>query len=227
MSKTPKILDIKINTSIPGFQTILFEPSMLKDNYKGNDYKDDDDEVHFYPLIKFNKDVINKTPKELRKKQFFNKGLFESLIKFHGIQPSKTLEEATKEKYIDNNISITLANLFPINNIIYINDKPYVIVDIQYTKGSWKLDKINKKSDNSKSDNSKSYYEINQANKEKKELNSNLLYGSNYIKNSVEQIDEDNKKKEKEKKEKEEKEKEEKEKKEKEKKEKEEKEEKE
>ncbi len=63
MSKIPKILDIKINTSIPGFQTILFEPNMLKE--------EDEDEVHFYPLIKFNKDIIKKTPTELKKKTIF------------------------------------------------------------------------------------------------------------------------------------------------------------
>jgi hypothetical protein len=138
MSKSvsiPNELKININTNIPGFQKIKYKPDMtIKSNSK------DDKVVNFNPLVKLNKTVIDSIPSEIRVKQFFNKGLFNSLINSHGLLREPTLTKATKEGFVDNNIRLTLDTLFPLGSVIYINKQPYVIGDIQWTKGNWKLD---------------------------------------------------------------------------------------
>ena len=73
----PNQLNITINTSVPGFQKITYKPSMtIKDISK------DDKIVQFDPLVKLNQTIIDKIPENLRKKQFFNKDLFKSLIAY-------------------------------------------------------------------------------------------------------------------------------------------------
>jgi len=130
----PNELKITINTSIPGFQTIKYKPSMtLKDDKDSNS-------VRFNPLVKLDKSVIEKVPENLRIKEFFNKGLFESLINSHGMVYEKTLKEATRNGYVDHNIKVTLDTIFPVNSIIYVNKEPYVIADVQWTNGNWKID---------------------------------------------------------------------------------------
>ena len=54
-------------------------------------------------------------------KQFFNKGLFESLHNFTDGRKANTLLEATRNNYVDNNIKITLDTIFPENSLLYIN----------------------------------------------------------------------------------------------------------
>jgi hypothetical protein len=104
--------------------------------------KDDKDSnsVRFDPLVKLDKSVIEKVPENLRIKEFFNKGLFESLINSHGMVYEKTLKEATRNGYVDHNIKVTLDTIFPVNSVIYINKEPYVIADVQWTNGNWKID---------------------------------------------------------------------------------------
>ena len=63
----PNELKITINTSIPGFQTIRYNPSMtLKDNKDSNS-------VRFDPLVKLDKSVIEKVPENLRIKEYTEK----------------------------------------------------------------------------------------------------------------------------------------------------------
>ena len=133
MSYIQNELKITINTSIPGFQTIKYNPSMTLKDAKNIS------SLYFNPLVKLDKSVIEKVPENLRIKEFFNQGLFESLINAHGMVYEKTLKEATKKGYIDNNISVTLDTIFPVNSIIYINAEPYVIADVQWRKGAWKV----------------------------------------------------------------------------------------
>ena len=129
----PNELKITINTSIPGFQIIKYNSSMTtKDK--------DKNQVCFNPLVKLDKNVIQKIPERIRITEFFNKGLFESLINSHGMTKEKTLKEATRKGYVDNNIKVTLDTIFPTGSIIYINSQPYSIADIQWTKGDWKVD---------------------------------------------------------------------------------------
>ena len=134
MTTIPNELKITLNTNIPGFQKISYNPNMTIPNLSNNDSS-----VQFNPLVKLNQNTINNIPESLRKKQFLNKGLFQSLIIAAGVKPAKSLLYATNKGYIDNNIIITLDTLFPDNTIIYINKKPYVITDVQWSKGDWTL----------------------------------------------------------------------------------------
>jgi len=135
MNIIPNELKITINTSIPGFQSIRYKPSMSFPDEKN------DDTIYFNPLVKLNSSVIKSLPQEVQKKEFFNKGLFQSLINSHGLLKNKSLVEATKEGYVDNNIRVTLETIFPSNSVLYINKQPYAIADLQWTKGDWKIDK--------------------------------------------------------------------------------------
>ena len=82
----PNELKITINTSVPGFQTIKYNSSMTTKEKNKN-------QVCFNPLIKLDTAVIQKIPEKIRISEFFNKGLFESLINTHGMTKEKTLKE--------------------------------------------------------------------------------------------------------------------------------------
>ncbi len=129
----PDQLNITIQTSIPGYQKIEYKPSMT---IKNTDAKS----VQFNPLIKLNKSVVDKIPSEYRVKQFFNKGLFQSLLNYTGGKPAKNLFYATRAGYVDNNIKVTLDSIFPVNSVIYIENKPYAIGDVQWTNADWRIE---------------------------------------------------------------------------------------
>lgn len=134
----PDQLNITIRTTIPGFQKIEYKPSMtIKDS--------DSKGVQFDPLIKLDKSKINAMPEEYRVKQFFNRGLFQSLLNFNGGTPAKSLTYATRAGNVDNNIKVTLDTIFPVNSVIYIGKKPYAIGDVQWTTGDWKIEVKQKK----------------------------------------------------------------------------------
>jgi hypothetical protein len=134
----PDQLNITIRTSIPGYQKIDFKPSML--------IKDSEEKsVKFNPLIKLNKTKINQIPKDYKPNSFLNTGLFQSLLNYNNVQPVSSLVQATRNGNIDNNIRITLDNLFPVSSVIYIGKKPYVIGDYQWTNGDWKIEVKQKK----------------------------------------------------------------------------------
>ncbi len=137
MTSIPNTLTITINTSIPGNQTIKFKPNMLIQNISK-----DDNKIYFNPLVPLNQSIINNLPKNIRVLEFFNQGLFNSLINLHGNKKGTlpTLEEARNKGIIDNNIKITLNTLFPVGTVIYVNKNAYSIVDTLWNNGSWKLD---------------------------------------------------------------------------------------
>jgi hypothetical protein len=116
----PSDLRITLNTSVPGFQAVTFRPQMLIPDSK-------EKKVFFYPLIRLKQSVIDSVPAELRIKQFFNKGLFESLLRYHGSAPIQestpklSLEKARKYGYFNNNIKITLDTLFKYGTVIYVD----------------------------------------------------------------------------------------------------------
>ena len=132
----PNALTITINTSVPGYQTIKYKPKMTQPNIN-----DDETTVWFDPLVPLNQSVIDKVPENIRVLEFFNKGLYKSLINAHGNQIPMTLEKAKSSKIIDNNIQVTLNALFPTNGLLYIKGEPYAIADIQWKKGDWKIDR--------------------------------------------------------------------------------------
>ncbi len=118
----PNELKITINTSVPGFQIIKYNPNMtIKDTDKEKEKKS----VYFNPLVKLDKSVIESVPKDLRIKEFFNKGLFDSLIYSHGMMKEKTLKEAVNKGFVDHNINVTLDTIFPIGSVIYIYKEQY------------------------------------------------------------------------------------------------------
>ena len=180
MNIIPDQLNITIRTSIPGYQIIEYKPSMTIKNI-------DEKGVKFNPLIKLNTSVINKIPEEYKIKEFFNKGLFQSLLNYTGGTQAKNLIQATHDGYIDNNIKVTLDTIFPINSVIYIGKNPYVIGDVQWTTGDWKLEVKEKKQevDINKVTDPKLYNElvkeeILSAEKQLTELPKELLSGNNY-----------------------------------------------
>ena len=182
MTTIPNELIIEINTSIPGYQKIKYKPSMTIKNISS-----DDNKIRFNPLIKLNKNKIDKIPEDLRKKEFFNKGLFDSLINYTNGQPVKNLQQATVQGYIDNNIKVTIDTIFSENSIIYIGGKPYIIVDSQWSTGDWKIDikKTKEEIDSSKITNPLLYQaivkdEIISGEEQIQSLNNNLIYGANY-----------------------------------------------
>jgi hypothetical protein len=182
MTTIPNELKIIINTNIPGYQNIEYKPSMTLPNDKL------DSSIQFNPLIKLNPSIIKSLPNNIQIREFFDKGLFQSLINSHGLTKQKNLLEATKDGYVDNNIRVTLDTLFPSNGILYVNKQPYAISDLQWSKGDWK---INKKIDYTptldKTKITDPYLyrtivedEIISGDKELKELPSDVVYGPNY-----------------------------------------------
>ena len=59
MNIIPDQLNIKIRTSIPGYQMLKYNPSMTIKNI-------DEKSVRFNPLIKLNTSVINKIPEKYK-----------------------------------------------------------------------------------------------------------------------------------------------------------------
>ena len=178
----PNQLNVIINTSVPGYQKIEYKPYMTIP-----DISKDDKKIMFNPLVKLNKSYVDKVPENLRKKQFFNKGLFDSLLNFTNGTKASSLLEATRNGFVDNNIKITLDAIFPENNVMYINKKPYAIADVQWSKGNWKIDtKIKKyQLDSSKITDSALYQtvvkdEIISGENQLQSLPQAIIYGTNY-----------------------------------------------
>ena len=134
----PDQLNITIRTSIPGYQNISYKPSMTIKN-------SDEKTIQFNPLIRLNQNVVNSIPPEYRIKEFFNKGLFQSLITYNKRKPAANLSQATRYGNVDNNIKVTLNTIFPSGSVIYIGNNPYVISDVQWTTGDWNIETKQKK----------------------------------------------------------------------------------
>jgi len=182
MATIPNQLNITINTSIPGYQKVIYKPSMTIENLSS-----DDNSVRFDPLIKLNKSVIDKIPQNLRIKEFFNKGLFQSLLNYTNAIPAKTLTLATRYGYVDNNIKLTLQTIFPPGSVIKIGKTPYVIADVQWTSGDWKIDTKQKKEEINVSRITDPYLyqsivgqNISSGEQQLQSLSPDLAYGSNF-----------------------------------------------
>jgi hypothetical protein len=137
----PNTLTIFINTRIRGYPKIKYEPDMSVPKIKS-------DTVYFNPLIKLNRRVSLRIPPGYpdteRLTQFFNKSDFNGLVGRNiaaGFQRKYTLEEATKNGIVDNNINVTLEILFKKYNKFYIKGKPYTIFSHEWINGDWQIDK--------------------------------------------------------------------------------------
>jgi len=182
MTAVPNELKITINTSIPGFQTIRYKPFMTLPDDKN------DNAVQFNPLVKLKPSIIKSLPENIQKREFFNKGLFQSLLNSHGLIREKSLLQATSNGIVDNNIKVTLDTLFPVNSVLYINKQPYVIADVQWTNGDWKIDKKIQQLPELESSRITDPYlyrtivkdEIISGENELEKLPKEIIYGSNY-----------------------------------------------
>ena len=164
----PNSLVIYLTTNVPGFQKIKFVPNMVQPNI--NKYVNT---VFFDPIIPLDSDVIQKTPKELLKTQFFDKGLFftlknrtlttstssfdiyknffendplrnpYALLKKNDNPIEKQLETSTNNGIINNNIRTTINTLFKKDSVIFLDNKPYTIYACRWTPGDWKIDTNN------------------------------------------------------------------------------------
>jgi hypothetical protein len=137
----PKSLTILLNTRIRGYPKLKYEPSMSIPGTRS-------ETVYFDPLVKLNNSVAGSVPKgyppsELYT-QFFDKGGFDSLISrtlstsLFG-QGKRTIEQATDEGYVDNNIKVTLNQLFKSGNRFYIKGQPFTINSYDWNYGDWKV----------------------------------------------------------------------------------------
>jgi len=141
--KIPNSLIIYIKTRIPNFYKLTYEPFMTVPNSKSHT-------VYFDPLVKYYEGPIKNIPNSATKNtiytQFFEASEFDTMINrilsdFRYMQKPRSFEQAYNEGIIDNNIEITLNNLFRRNNILYLNKQPYSIVNKFWTKKSWDIDK--------------------------------------------------------------------------------------
>jgi len=130
--KIPKELQFIINTDIPGSQEFEYVSSMTIPELKNN-------KLLFNPLIFFSKKTINSIPVSVRQKQFFDKGLFQSLLYHINKSPVENLAIANSEGYIDNNIRVTIDTLFPLNGIFYVKGKPHKIVSVEWNTGDFEI----------------------------------------------------------------------------------------
>jgi hypothetical protein len=141
--KIPNSLIIFIKTRIPNYYKVNYEPFMTVP-------KDKSHTVYFDPLIKYYegpiKNIPTGAPKDALYTQFFEAAEFDTMINrilsdFRYMQKPRNLKQAYDEHVIDNNMNITLKTLFKIDNLFYINNKPYNIVGSHWNKNDWQIDK--------------------------------------------------------------------------------------
>lgn len=140
----PAYITIFLNTRIIGHTKEIYRPNMTIPTISSSSKS-----IYFNPLIKLNKNIVKTIPKGKTEsfiyEQFFNSNLFNSLLirSQYYPQPKRTIDEASKEGIIDNNIEILLDLLFSQNMPFYIDKKRYTCYDYKYKKGSWIIDSIN------------------------------------------------------------------------------------
>lgn len=139
---TPNTLIINIRTRIPNYYKITYDPSMTVPNSKSHN-------VYFNPLVKYYASIVKNipvgAPPDSKFTQFFEVREFETMINrilsdFRYMQQQRTLNDATNEKIIDNNIKITLETLFAENNLFYLKNIPYKIIGYKWKTGHWDVD---------------------------------------------------------------------------------------
>jgi len=141
--KIPNSVIIYIKTRIPNFYKLNYEPYMTVPKSKSHT-------VYFDPLVKYYegpiKNIPSGAPKDAIFTQFFQAAEFDSMINrilsdFRYMQKPRTFEQAYDERIIDNNMRLTLKNLFKPNSLFYINKKPYTIVGVKSNPSDWQIDK--------------------------------------------------------------------------------------
>jgi hypothetical protein len=139
----PNSLIIYVKTRIPNAYKMNYEPYMTVPKSKSHT-------VYFDPIVKYYEGPIKNLPSEAPKDalftQFFEAPEFDFMINrilsdFKYMQKSRTLQQSYDEGIIENNIKITLQNLFKPNDLFYINKKPYTIIGVKSNPLNWQIDK--------------------------------------------------------------------------------------
>jgi hypothetical protein len=137
----PNQLIIRLITGEPRYPVIEYTPSMTFP--KMSNLK----KVYIDPLIEYDKSLIlSNVPKQFQVLEFFEPGLFSSMLNLHAKQPY-TWEEANERGIIGKNIKTTLDIIFPPASVLQIGGQPYVVVDksikriktTQTKEGDWAL----------------------------------------------------------------------------------------
>ena len=166
----PASITILLNTRIMGHTKEIYYPNMTIPNISSNSKT-----VFFNPLIKLDKNIVQTIPKGKPEsfvyEQFFSLNLFNSLLirSQYYPQPKRSLEQATEEGIVDNNIQILLDTLFASDKPFYINKKRYTSYGYTWNKGDWVIQSINSSKIRKKFYN---YYQRN--------TNAGLTYPSRY-----------------------------------------------
>ena len=130
----PNTITIYVKTNIMGNSFFKLKPSMIVPNNTSEN-------ILFDPLVKLSQSVVDKQTGENRKLQFLDKSLFKSLIvQSETFQSYRTLQQATKEGIVDNNIKILLNTLLNDGSVIYLKNNPYTSIQYTWKTGNWKID---------------------------------------------------------------------------------------
>jgi hypothetical protein len=141
--KMPNSLIVYIKTRLPNYYKMTYEPFMTVPKNKSHT-------LYFDPLVKYYEFPIKTlppgAPKDALYTQFFEASEFDTMINrilsdFRYMQKPRTLQESVDQHIIDNNIKITLNNLFKTNNLFYVNKKPYTIIGSHWKDSDWQIDK--------------------------------------------------------------------------------------
>jgi hypothetical protein len=138
----PASITILLNTRILGHTKEIYNPSMTLPSISSKT-------VYFNPLIKLDPKIVQTIPKgktdDFVYEQFFTSSYFNSLLirSQYYPQPKRTLEQATEEGLVDNNIKIVLDTLFNTNKPFYIDKKRYTSHGYNWNKGDWIIESNN------------------------------------------------------------------------------------
>jgi len=140
----PASITILLNTRILGHTKEVYSPNMTLPFFSSSSKT-----VYFNPLIKLDQKIVQTIPKgktdDFMYEQFFSQNYFNSLLirSQYYPQPKRTLEQATEEGIVDNNIKILLDTLFNTNKPFYIDKKRYTSYGYTWNKGDWIIESAN------------------------------------------------------------------------------------
>ena len=138
----PASITILLNTRILGHSKTIYSPNMTLPSISSKT-------IYFNPLIKLDKRIVQTIPKGKNEdficEQFFSPSYFNSLLirSQYYPQPNRTLEQATEQGIVDNNIRILLDTLFNENKPFYINKNRYTSYGYTWNKGDWIVESVN------------------------------------------------------------------------------------
>jgi len=138
----PASITILLNTRILGNSKTIYSPNMTLPSISSKT-------IYFNPLIKLDKRIVQTIPKgkneDFMYEQFFSPSYFNSLLirSQYYPQPNRTLEQATEQGIVDNNIRILLDTLFNANKPFYINKNRYTSYGYTWNKGDWIVESVN------------------------------------------------------------------------------------